>query len=64
MSTHQPVLTWPLTPEQMALIRRKAALERAEVVSQFGRGIARTVKRLFRHQPTRAPIGHVARQGS
>jgi acyl CoA:acetate/3-ketoacid CoA transferase len=63
MSTHQPIVTWPLTPEQMALIRRKAALERAEVVAQFGHGIARAVKRLFRHRPTNAPIGQIVRQG-
>ncbi len=65
MSTHQPALTWPLTPQQMASIRRAAALERAHAVAQFGQGIARTVKRLFRYRPNPTTrIGHIARQGS
>ncbi len=65
MSTHQPALTWPLTPQQMASIRRAAALERAHAVAQFGHGMATAVKRLFRYRPAPTPpIGHIARQGS
>ena len=51
MSTHQPVQTWPLTLEQMALIRRTASRERAKAFAQVGRGIAKAVKRLFRGRP-------------
>lgn len=63
MSTLQPTLTWPLTPEQMALVRQAASRERAKALTQLGRGIAKTVKRLFQHRPTRTQVGRVARQG-
>lgn len=63
MSTHQPVQTWPLTLEQMALIRQAAARERAKAFAQVGRDITKAVKRLFQHRPTRTQVGRVARQG-
>jgi|GEM_PF-4051619 len=64
MSIHPPELTWPLSDDQMAMIRRKASQERAAVAAEIGRGIARTVKRLFYLGTTRPSAGRVTHQAT